>query len=285
MRKILLTMIMGIFFYFPLSDACAEIIFQDDFESDPSDWTCSDGQLSKWSATYMGCGTTSGFGPEWKMGPGHNSNNAVHAWKKTGVPNGYRSESDRWLTGSDIKTEIYHRWYMKVPTSDVFNKAIVQGYKFWRYITRENGYTTPPEIYLNVQGSTFASGNMGIWLLSSYFYELCDISEFNDNDWHCHEMRIKVNTSGKSDGVIQYWLDGVLKATHSNLVIDNRTGQGAIHRFGIGIGNVSDSDWYQAEWSAIAFDDVVVSTEYVGPNSGPTDTVPPAIPTGIQTQL
>ena len=40
----------------------------------------------------------------------------------------------------------------------------------------------------------------------------------------------------------------------------------AIHRVGVGIGNVSDSDWYQTNWSAIGFDDYVVSTDYVGPD-------------------
>src|SRR4030042_6564416 len=93
----------------------AAVIFQDDFEFDPSNWECKNTQgnywqLSKWSPGSVSCGYTAGFGNEWKMGPGRNSNNAVYAWKNNQVPNGYRSESQKWLYGSDLKTEIYHRW-------------------------------------------------------------------------------------------------------------------------------------------------------------------------------
>lgn len=291
MKKALTTYILALIVSLPLSAAWAGIIFQDDFESDSSTWTCSQGQLSKWSSGYMACGSTSGFGPEWKMGPGHNSKNAVYAWKKSGVPNGYRTESQRWLTGSDVKREIYHRWYMKVPPAAQFNKTIGQGFKFWRYITRANGFSGPSEVYLNVRGGSFATGNLTIYSTGQNatgrtpYLDLVPISSFNDNQWHCHELRIKINTAGQADGVIQYWLDGVLKATHSNLMLDNKSGQGGIHRIGVGIGNVSDSAWNQSDWSAVAFDDIVVSTDYVGPKSGSTTPTPdppvePNPPTG-----
>jgi len=267
------------------TDGLAAVIFQDDFESSSSIWKCTDvlgdGPSSKWSSGYTACGSTTGFGAEWKMGLGYNSTNALYAWKKQGVPNGYRSESQRWLTGSDVKTEIYHRWYMKVPASTNFNKAIAEGFKLWRYITRENGYSNPPEIYLNVSGSTFASGKLVVLLRSSEYLDLVDVSAFNDNQWHCHELRIKLNSNGQSDGIIQYWLDGVLKASFTNRnMTDGGATNLAIHRFGVGIGNVSDSDWYQSAWSAIAFDNIVLSTDYVGPIGGS----PSPSPSGDQTR-
>lgn len=252
-----------------------ETIFQDDFESDPSDWTCSDGQLSKWSATYMGCGTTSGFGPEWKMGPGHNSNNAVYAWKKTGVPATYRSESQRWLTGSDVKTEVYHRWYMKVPSD--FDKECYNGFKFWRYMGRENGYPSPPEIYLNAYGTTFKTADLAVLLRGTEWLSLTPISDFNDGDWHCHEIRIKFNSFGESDGIIEYWLDGSKKASFTGKSMGSISDM-AVHRIGVGIGNTTEETEYpMTEWTAIAFDDIIVSTEYIGPlnssASTPTHTI------------
>jgi hypothetical protein len=163
--------------FFWSGEARATVIFQDDFESDPGDWICRDSEssvypwndLRNWYGSHMSCGWTSGFDAEWKMGPGRNGGNAVYSWKKSGVPNGYRSESTKWFYSNDIKTEIYHRWYMKVPPANEFNKYIEHGFKFHRYITRENGYVQPPEIYLNVLGwghaggnNTFAGGMLGI---------------------------------------------------------------------------------------------------------------------------
>lgn len=261
----------------------AGIIFSDDFESYPSSWVCTQGDLSKWSAGYSNCSSTAGFGAEWKMGAGRSSINALYSWKKMGVPNGYRGEAQKWLTGSDVKQEIYHRWYMKVPGSAVYNKGIDQGFKFWRYITRANGFSGPDEIYLNVRGTTFAGGKLTIYESgSSAYHDLTNVSDFNDNQWHCHELRIKINSSGMSDGIIQYWLDGTLKATYSNLRLDKSAGQGGIHRIGVGMGNVSDNDWYQAEWSAVGFDDVVVATEYIGPDGVATSNPDMSAPTRVR---
>jgi hypothetical protein len=268
MKRIIIPILAAVVLLSIGSGRCpAEVIFQDNFESDPATWKCSDtfhSGPSKWSDGTTSCGNTAGFGDEWKMGPGHNSNNAVYAWKKSGVPNGYRSASDRWLTGAQIKQEIYHRWYMNVPPAAEFDKAIGSGFKFWRYITRENGYPSPPELYLNVLGSTFATGNLIIFSNGVGFKVLTPVANFNDNQWHCHELRIKLNSNGASDGVLQYWLDGVLKATHTNLSFSSTVADLKIHRFSVGIGNVSDSDWFQTSWAAVGFDDIVVSTSYIG---------------------
>ena len=249
----------------------AQVIFQDDLEADSPSWKCTSlsNQLSRWDAGTGACESTEGFGPEWKMGPGRNGGNAVYSWKKSGVPNGYRSESRKWLYGDDIKTEIYHKWYMKVPPAYEYNKDISSGYKFWRYITRENG-TPCPEIYLSALGSTFDKGNLVAFFYPGTSLILTPISNFNDGQWHCHELRIKLNSSGSaSDGIIEYWLDGVKKASHTNINFGNVDNL-AIHRIGVGVGNVSDGAWYQEEWSAIGFDDIVVSTEYIGPDSNHT---------------
>jgi len=258
-----------------------EVLFHDDFESDPSDWVCADGQLSQWSAGYLSCKQTAGFGFEWKMGPGRNSNNAVYAWKSSSVPNGYRTESQKWLTGTTVKKEIYHRWYMKWPEG--LEKDISQGFKLWRYILRENGFSSPPEIYLNIRpNASLSHSSLTIYNPASGYKDLIAVSEFNDDAWHCHELRIKLNSDGVSDGMLQYWLDGELVATYSNLSFsDSVTGLG-IHRFGVGISNVSDPPWLNDEWLAIAFDDVVISTDYIDPDGSIGG--PPARPGGLSVE-
>ena len=253
----------------------AEIIFEDGFESDASDWVCSDGQLSKWSSGYMSCESTVGFGDEWKIGTGYNSNNAVYSWKKNGVPNGFRGESNKWLYTTDLKQEIYYSWDMKVPTAANYDKTASAGFKFWRYLGREDGYATPPQILIQgPTGGKFSEGDFQIYAprlwdagTGSGYRVLTPISDFNDGTWHHHEIRLKWNAYGSADGIIEYWLDGVKKASWIGLDLSDQPDT-KFHKFGIGIGNTSDEAWDQTDWSAIAFDNVVVSTEYIGESSG-----------------
>ena len=264
MKQVILVNVIFLFLLYGYCNCNAGIIFQDDFESDSSNWTCGDGNLSKWTSVWVSCGYTEGFGYEWKMGSGHNSSNAVYAWKCDQVPNGYRSGSDKWLSGNDLVKEIYHRWYMKVPPT--FDKSIPQGFKFWRYILREYGYSNPPVIYLNAHGGNkFSNSDLSIYNVTTGYLNLVPISSFNDDNWHCHELRIKLNSDGQSDGIIQYWLDGELKATYTNLSFSGSVTSLKIHMFGVGIGNVSDPPWDMSEWTACIFDDVVVADQYIGP--------------------
>jgi len=256
----------------PSPSPSAMVFFEDDFEGDPSDWLCTDGPLSQWEDSYGDSCTTTidGFGALWKMGPGRNSSNAVYSWKKMGLTNGYRGEGRKWFTGSDVKTDIYHRWYMRIPPADEYNKVNESGFKFWRYLLRERGYSVPPELYLNAYPSdTFAT--VYFTLLDTDIpantLTLVAISEINDNHWHCFELHMKLNSSGNYNGIVEFWLDGTLKASRYNINWGYDSAQPvAFHNVGIGIGNVSDSDWYQTEWSAIGFDDIAVSTTRVGCN-------------------
>lgn len=286
--KVVLTFIVSYTVMFIPVYSYGGVIFEDDFESSPSNWVCDpvtlSGPNSNWSPTYTECGVSPGFGPEWRMGPGHNSANALYAYKSSVVPNGYRSEADRWLSGADVKTEIYHRWYMKVPPASSFNKACNEGFKFWRYMLHPNGTATPSTLYLNVQcggsGNTFANGNLVALPNANAYYTLIPISSFNDGQWHSHELRLKINTNGNQDGILQYWFDGVLKASYTNFDFGQNVGSSytgmAVSRFGVGIGNTSSTPWFQTTWSAVAFDDVVVSTNYIGPSGTSGALSPPS---------
>jgi hypothetical protein len=102
----------------------------------------------------------------------------------------------------------------------------------------------------------------------------------NDQEWHCMEFRWKMNTYGgssfNSDGIHQFWLDGVLKGTWSAIPY-NMDGaptspvRGFRH---VGFGGNNNNRWTDScsgtgceQWWAI--DDIVVSTEYIGPIQGP----------------
>jgi hypothetical protein len=121
-----------------------------------------------------------------------------------------------------------------------------------------------------------------IGLLDAYgtVHHMVRTSTIQDNSWHCVEFRIKLNTPATADGIVQAWVDGVqvyskTDVKWSNANLNNIT---YFSRTGIGIGNVSNEPWDMTEWTAIAFDDVVVSTEYIGPIRSPY----PAAPSGLK---
>ena len=90
-------------------------------------------------------------------------------------------------------------------------------------------------------------------------------------DWHCYEFHVKMNSAnGVADGVYQFFLDGKLKA-ESTTVEWKQAGSDTTHNwnwlmFTDNIFNSSAAPEDHVEMS-LYMDDVVVSTEYIGPAS------------------
>jgi hypothetical protein len=262
-----------------------EVIFQDDFESDSNSWESTLGHwLTNWDAGYCTIFKTDGFGPMLKMGPGYKSNNGVYAWRGPGAANVYL-ECMKELTGNNVKTEVYHRWYMKMPDPTRYDKTCSAGCKLMRWLLRERGYGASPfpEIFLQFshhplwpQENKISTGVMKVLLPNGTKYDLHAESLQMDNQWHCHEIHLKLNSNGNSDGVLEYWFDGILQHSYTGI---NWTWDAAqpigVHNIRVGTGNCSDEPWDQAEWSAVAFDNIVLSTTYVGPAGDTTPLSPP----------
>ncbi len=275
-----LSIIFAFSLFFAPANGFSEMLFQDDFESDSSNWSCGSGQLSKWDNGWMECGYTAGFGFEWKMGPGRNGGNAVYSWKKNILAlSGYRSESMKWFEGTSVKREIYHRWYMKFPSK--IDKVISDGFKFWRYVLRANGNSGPPEIYLNMNPGSgsriIGSPGFAISFADTSGWIVLPSPNWRDGNWHCHELRMKLNDSGQSNGILQYWMDGVLRYSNTSLDWKARdVNNCGFHRFGVGIGNTTESNAFEmTDWTGIGFDDVAVSTSYIGPGGDTGSPAPP----------
>lgn len=289
MKRSLLTfvgiIVVSIIFVFSVSNGFGAVLFQEDFEGFASNWVCTNSTTTcgsgstpssctvnnlpsgtVWSSGYTFCGSTTGFGAEWKVGEGRNGGKAMYAYKKRGVPNGYRGSFTKWMSREEGgHQDVYTRWYMKVPPASQFDKSIPASFKLWRYRVAPYG-TEGAEIYLNFRGDEISTANVSMLVGGYDWHTLFPVSDFQDGLWHCHELRLRLNDAEEENGVIQYWLDGVLKATVTGLDFG---GQGH-YLYGVGLGNVSDPDWEQESWSAVAFDDYVVSTEYVGPDGSLT---------------
>jgi hypothetical protein len=95
-------------------------------------------------------------------------------------------------------------------------------------------------------------------------------SAYQDGLWHSHELHLRWNTPGQSDGLVEYWLDGgggEKAPTKRFANVDfGYEADDTLTRIGVGLGNTDEENpFIQAEWSAIAFDDIVLSKGYVGP--------------------
>lgn len=266
------------------------VLFQDGFEDDPSDWTLmTDAEdtypyesLVNWDliSGIDGAEWLDGFGSTLRIGTGRNGGNALYCYKSSASVNGYATSLPPMYFETP-QDGIYHRWYMKMPTPALFDKvcSLAGEVKMHRYILQEYGFEyTVPEILVSwndgdpdgklSQGYLECRTDYGVYL------NLKLTSEMMDNQWHCHELYLRGDTFGGNNGVCKYWFDGGSggNPTYSNEAVDWNfpedsydSGQRLlIHTFTNGLGNNSSEPWLQETPAAIAYDDIVVSTDYIG---------------------
>jgi hypothetical protein len=277
-----------------------EVIFSDDFSSWPDYNFSADDYNSPggWSLANGGRfdthdGITHYCGEVKTPGRGGSSDRCLQVWKH-GTFHFYYDGSLAYYKGPlHGYREIYVRWYMKIPSDFQLSEGdcYMNYLKMWRFIVgSEPGCLLTSwcpagafEIYLTFWGSSFSGAVMKIGKSANPGagnYTLISVSDIRDGQWHCHELRIKLNTAGLANAEIQYWLDGIEKAHYSNLDY-GASADDAFSSTGLGIGNTgarncSPQGEFQEAWKVIEFDDYVLSTEYVGPSLNPLP------PTGLR---
>ncbi len=147
-----------------------------------------------------------------------------------------------------------------------FESGTEAGFHYWRYYSHFDGNST-----LHFDFNT-PSGASGIQL--AMFSELAadtviggnydPASSASTGRWQCWETRVKLNSPGKSDGIMEFWVDGTRYALATGL---NNRGT-STEQFGyvdvqsnIG-GGPHPSVWPESYWWVI--DDVVVSRTRFG---------------------
>ena len=249
---------------------CA-VLLSDDFETSAADFACDNNDdipNANWTDGYMNCGVTAGFGQEFKMGTGRGgAGNAMYCWKNNLTAlGGYRCYLGNANIGGS-KRNIYTRWYMKIPTAANYDKTI-EAWKWWRFFTSGSS-----EYYFNSApgtGGKLSTGNF-VSVTNSLLDMGVAMSEVQDDAWHCYEVRTQLNTTGASNGIIQFWLDGVLKYTNNAVSFGGGTSD-VVTTVLFGIGNTSEGvGMDQTSWQGVGFDDIVIADAYVGPiDSSPT---------------
>ena len=86
-----------------------------------------------------------------------------------------------------------------------------------------------------------------------------------NNKWISFELHVKLNTPGKNDGLVELYIDGVLKAKKYNINIRDKYSY-KINSALVG-GWYSNSGKSSNQWNYRYIDDVVISTEPINNNS------------------
>jgi hypothetical protein len=198
------------------------------------------------------------------------------------------------------RSDLYVRFYFRLidPTQAGTNQAYEGGCKFNKWF----GINSDPEGYANTTNGLHFSTPPHLGEIGSgkgividndsqapfkYTYETdplaplrnYELSSGNyidfvheDGVWHCMEMRVKFNSNGQRDGLIQQWMDGVeiLRVTNvKNRHDNNSLYWGSINWFDYT--HINTHTWY------MDIDNVVISDEYIGPIGGSRG-VPPGRP-------
>lgn len=139
------------------------------------------------------------------------------------------------------------------------------GVHLWRYYNASSG----AQLHFDFNIPTGASG-IQLAFFSAFAPDIAPSGNWapaapeNQGRWQCWETRVKLNTPGQSDGIIEFWVDGVRRANYTGLnlrgtssevfrVIDVQSNIG---------GGPHPSTWIPEYWWGI--DDVKVSTQQIG---------------------
>lgn len=276
--------------------AYGAVIFQDNFDNVTGAASYSSGGTSsypagwaQWMVSSPSSKTEDGithYSGEISAPGRGGSGKSLKIWRHSAWPN-YNSYSGSLhydFFAQSAYREVYLRYYMKLPAGmniDRFDNYV----KLWRFTLPEGR-----ELYLNF-GTNTGTGtlqNSGfIHLLDSITFAQKLLATGNvpwDSAFHCYEFRIKLNTTGNSDGALEFWLDGARKYSNTSFNFNAKTSDRfiALAHFSIGNRDNESSPW-QNSWQAFEFDDFVLSTTYVGPDGSEPSPEPAPSPSPTAT--
>ena len=281
-NKIKMVLFFVVLIIFPLG-VSAEIVLEEDFDDwnnfysnqcPPEPWCDSCGCTGSVLSVTISDVTHS---PTEITAPGYGgSGKSMKTWRNgmTWVGNNYYGSLGlRPIVGHFNHNALYFRWYLKAPTSFVFQNG---GQKMFRYNISDGG-----EIYFNFYDQNIKmcpnSGGADCWA-----DELPGpASNWHDGDWHAHQLYVNLANS-----TVTYWLDGV--QTYHKVGVDNMPSTSAV--FGTGLdgnfiqhfpfGNSFDQP-YPNSWQSFEMDNLVIATTKAETDPLPTDLIAPNSPTGL----
>ena len=102
--------------------------------------------------------------------------------------------------------------------------------------------------------------------------------------WHTVEVRRRLNDPGVDNGIFQMWIDGRLISDHRNAryrVPWNGT-YGSNFEYGTNFMLISEYGATMPSAQSVYYDDIKLSTSYIGTSGGTTPPAPPAAPRNVR---
>lgn len=188
---------------------------------------------------------------------------------------GTKSLKFTYIGLNPIKTCFLDRFYTRV--SEIYTR---------RYIFLDNFHgTTPPTKQHFIGSSTYVNfwptleGTNNVHRLNMQGSAL-PYSEQNpifgsipSGRWVCSEFRIKMNTPGVPNGVIEEWMDGVLRFSRSDMLINSATHTSSFNMTRL----------YRQHGNGVIYvDEYAIGTTRIGCLGAPvSDTTPPVAPSNF----
>ncbi len=252
------------------ASAQAGIIWQENFNGYSSNWSCTDGDCEAGCPSgYVGCRGDQSVagGPDIEISTAYErsnpgpSNRGYRVWVYDGTSGTCCENVLRKSVPAG--TNFYLRWYMRLSTNKLEN--------YWKMFRMfSNGtqiFILEPkyryswgETRFNLSNGTgSAEANWTQWVISK---------DYTPDTWVCMEVFIN-----QTNGQATLWVDGASKGTIS--ISQLQSSNYSIDRIEIG-GNQSDIAGGNDNY--MDYDDVVVSTTYIGPANDNGGTVDPLTP-------
>jgi hypothetical protein len=202
----------------------------------------------------------------------------------SGMSNGVR--------GSEDFREVYYRMYLRLQSGwsgypAKLSRATVIAGSDWRQAMIAHLWTND-KAYLAIDPASCVSGGTVECVGYNDFSHLqwlgavdgttplFDGQASHNDKWHCIEAHVKLNDSGQSNGVQEFWIDGQLEARREGLNF-----VGSYTAYGI------NGIFFENHWNAGSpkqqeryFDNIVVSTQRIGC----LDNGPPSPPKNLRIQ-
>lgn len=281
-KNLIIIIILLVLFIFSSKQAWAETLLSEDFDSwsvfysdqyPPAPWCDDCGSNGVIRSITLDDITHS---PTEVTTPGRGgSGKSMKTWRHgmTWAGNGYYGSLGlRPIVGHLNHSALYFRWYLKAPTSFVFQN---DGQKMFRYNISDGG-----EIYFNFYNQDIRmcpnSGGDDCWA-----DVMAPRESWHNGEWHAHQLYIDLATS-----TVTYWLDGV--QTYHKVGVDNMPSNLAVFGTGLGgsfiqhfpFGNSFDEP-YPSSWQAFDIDDLVIATTKAETDPLPADAIAPNSPSGL----
>ncbi|CAH2031411.1 Ig-like domain-containing protein [Trichlorobacter ammonificans] len=200
-----------------------------------------------------------------------------------------------WKTVANAQSKVFrtYHWDRSGNLFQFFSSGTVNPAYIWDWSTNGSNNASYMDAYrCDPQETNYycTAGGVPSYQLNDYFYAWGSggaTTKYADGQWHRYDFHLKMNDIGKNNGVMEWWWDGVLMESRTDVQWKGASGSSASIGWNtVSIGGNSNNTFSGStpadQWYAI--DDLVVSTTPIpadyaigGGSSSTADTTAPTV--------